>query len=195
MTQTAIPTPMVYPEGEAVQSQIGKRHKIGLFWRTSFLAATIVGILTLIVLLNNIINGAFGLVAMENKIPPQALLAQLGLPAATPLDILSETQLAQLIQQNMSAGLGRRFEREQLFLNGKTFFYQPQEFNDACEGADPLPACSLPVRSRENLLELVVDEVVQPNVVATFSLVDSLFKRGEIALLVSQEYPQASIEI
>ena len=56
-----------------------KRHRIGRIWRSVFQASTVVGILALIVLLLNIINSAFGYVAIENEIDP-ADLAINGIP-------------------------------------------------------------------------------------------------------------------
>ncbi|MEM7134862.1 MAG: phosphate ABC transporter permease PstA [Chloroflexota bacterium] len=63
-----------YPEGEALKSQLNQRQRRGQIWRTAFVAATLVGILALIALLYNVINSAFGYVAIQNTKEPNALV-------------------------------------------------------------------------------------------------------------------------
>ncbi|MEM7119370.1 MAG: phosphate ABC transporter permease PstA, partial [Chloroflexota bacterium] len=63
-----------YPTGQAALDQINGRHQRGTMWRTAFLASTIVGILALTALIYNIVNEAFGLVAVENTIEPAKLV-------------------------------------------------------------------------------------------------------------------------
>ncbi len=63
-----------YPEGEEDQAfVIAVIAGVELFWRLTFQAATLVGIIALTALLYNMINGAFGYVAMQNKIDPSSL--------------------------------------------------------------------------------------------------------------------------
>ncbi len=50
-----------YPEGAAMQQRVAARQQRGLIWQTIFLLSTLVGILALLALLYNIINGAFWL--------------------------------------------------------------------------------------------------------------------------------------
>lgn len=63
-----------YPQGEEMQVQIKGRNRSGRIWRYFFFAALLVAILALIVLLLNIINQSFGLVAEQNSIPPDQLV-------------------------------------------------------------------------------------------------------------------------
>lgn len=63
-----------FPEGTALESQIAGRHRTGLVWRVLFQLSTVVGIIALTALLYNIINQAFGLVAVENVVEPEALV-------------------------------------------------------------------------------------------------------------------------
>lgn len=62
-----------FPEGKDLQNQIAGRHRTGLVWRVLFRISTVVGIIALTALLYNIINQAFGLVAVENVVEPEAL--------------------------------------------------------------------------------------------------------------------------
>lgn len=63
-----------YPEGDDLQKFIDNRNKGGLAWRISFQVATVIAILALTALLYNIINGAFGYVAVQNTIDPASLV-------------------------------------------------------------------------------------------------------------------------
>ena len=55
------------------------RNRTGTVWRWVFQASTIVGIIALIALLLNIMDGSFGYVAYEAKVDP-ATLALNGVP-------------------------------------------------------------------------------------------------------------------
>jgi phosphate transport system permease protein len=62
-----------YPEGQALQQQVTKRQRRADFWRSTFLAATLIGMIALTALLYNILNSAFGYVAVQNAVDPQTL--------------------------------------------------------------------------------------------------------------------------
>jgi phosphate transport system permease protein len=62
------------PEGEELQEQIKRRHNRGQIWYSLFQLALIVAIVALTVLLANIVNQTFGLVAVENEIDPEQLV-------------------------------------------------------------------------------------------------------------------------
>jgi phosphate transport system permease protein len=49
-------------------------------------------------------------------------------------------------------------------------------------------------RTREEIYDLVIERVVNPTVVDTWSLSDSLFKRDEIYAQVVEDYPNATVE-
>src|SRR5262245_3581788 len=63
-----------YPEGEALQQQLTGRRRRANFWSIAFLVCTLVGIISLTALLYNIINGAFGYVAVQNAVDPDTLV-------------------------------------------------------------------------------------------------------------------------
>ncbi|MGQ9682220.1 MAG: phosphate ABC transporter permease PstA [Anaerolineae bacterium] len=83
-----------------------------------------------------------------------------------PLEELSAEQLVAILAEHVSAGVLRRLESEQ-----------------------PLAA-----RSRENVYGLVMERVVNPQILGSWSLVDSLFRRKQIEAHVAAEYPGARLE-
>ena len=103
---------------------------------------------------------SFGLVAIENKIEPATLAV-----AGVPLEQLDKAQLTAILQQNLSAGVMRRYESEQPFAE----------------------------RSRDNLYTLAMERVVQPNLVGSWSLIESIFERRAIEAEVAREHPNAKL--
>ena len=60
-----------------MQQRVAARQRRGLIWQSIFLVSTLIGILALVALLYNIINSAFGYVAVQNKVDPTALVLAL----------------------------------------------------------------------------------------------------------------------
>lgn len=63
-----------FPEGDRLKSFIDRRKKSGVVWRLIFQASTIIAIIALTSLLYNIVVGAFGFVAVQNKVDPASLV-------------------------------------------------------------------------------------------------------------------------
>jgi len=82
-----------------------------------------------------------------------------------PLSDLSRDQLTSILEANVSKGLMRRLEHDQPFVD----------------------------RSRDNVYELVIERVVQPEIVQSWSLIDSLLNRGVIEAQMSEKYPRATL--
>jgi phosphate transport system permease protein len=82
------------------------------------------------------------------------------------LEQLSKDQLVQVLQENISRGLFRRLENDRPFAD----------------------------RSQESVYELVVEWVVAPQVVQTWSLVDSVFRRSAVLAEAADEHPGAKVE-
>ncbi len=55
------------------ESNLPPRNRKATLWRTLFLLSTTIGMIMLMLLLYNIINQSFGLVAIDNKIDPTSL--------------------------------------------------------------------------------------------------------------------------
>ena len=146
------PSSSYYPEGEALVADVHRRRRRGLIWRLTFQAATLVGIIALTALLYNVIDGAFGYVAVENQIDPTTLAVD-----GVAVQDLSKEQLIVILEGNVSAGLMRRFERDMPFAE----------------------------RSQGDVYDLVLDRVIEPTIVDTWSLTDSLLRRGEIQAAIA----------
>jgi len=86
------------------------RNRTGTAWRWIFQASTIVGIIALITLLLNIMDGSFGYVAYEAKVDP-ATLALNGIP----LEEQSKEQLVALLQSKLSSGAFNKLNKDEPF--------------------------------------------------------------------------------
>ncbi|HSJ88285.1 MAG TPA: phosphate ABC transporter permease PstA, partial [Anaerolineales bacterium] len=86
------------------------RNRSGAIWHLIFQASTIVGIITLIALLMNIINGAIGYVAYKGRLDP-GTLAQNGVP----IEKQSKEQLIALLQSKLSGGAYNKLDKEKPF--------------------------------------------------------------------------------
>jgi phosphate transport system permease protein len=82
-----------------------------------------------------------------------------------PLEEQSKDQLVRVLQANVSAGLFRRFEDDQPFAE----------------------------RGRDSVLALILERVVEPQVVETWSLTDSLLRRSEVLAEAASSYPNAIV--
>ncbi|MBN2146044.1 MAG: phosphate ABC transporter permease PstA [Anaerolineales bacterium] len=80
-----------------------------------------------------------------------------------PLEDLDQDTLIKILQDNISQGLLRKLENDQ----------------------------PLAERSREDVYALVLENVVEPNVVETWTLVESIFQRAKIQAELAEESPQA----
>lgn len=141
--------------------QTSRRQRLGRMWSALFLGAILIAILALGALLYDIIDGAFGLVAVENRVDPASLAIE-----GVPLEELSKEQLTAILAQHVSAGLLRRLEYDQPFEE----------------------------RDRANVYALVMERVVEPQIVKTWSLTASLTQRAAIEAEVAAKYPGAKLE-
>jgi phosphate transport system permease protein len=82
-----------------------------------------------------------------------------------PLEELPRDALIATLQENVSEGLFRRFEHDKSFDQ----------------------------RSREDILALIRDDVIEPRVVAQWTLFESLFKRDMISQELAEDYPNSEV--
>ncbi len=111
--------------------------------------------------------------------------------AALPTD-----DLVRILAANISVGRGRALEREQRFYQDKLVFDNPTAWNEACsqpKGARP-SGCTAPPRTQAEIYDLVLQEVVQPDVVETFPLYDTLLKGAAIQHQMAAKYPNGSLQ-
>ena len=95
---------------QAFANDLEGRNRKGVFWHVLFQASTVVGILALIALMLNIINGAFGYIAYEARVDPDTLSVD-----GTPLEDQSKEQLVSLLQSSLSRGAYNKLENEKPF--------------------------------------------------------------------------------
>ncbi len=175
-------------------SQMRRRQRRGLIARFSLLAALMVAVAALVTLIVTILNSSFGLVAVENAQSPGDLVTSRGYPEGTALGDLSKEDLVALLEAEISTNLGRRFEREQRFFDSRLVFEDPYVLNDLCMSGEPPPACYLPARSPSDVEALVVERVVSPTIVGTWSFFSSVFDRDEVEAFAAEKYPDAELE-
>ncbi len=218
MSRNNILNDSAYPEGSQFKRQITRRHRTGRAWRFIFYSATTIAIVVLAILLFNVINQSFGLSAIQNEISPAELVQEyqagrilgagsdisgedgqaladgtVGAPSTELKDLPYEALVA-ILSDNISTGLGRRLERDQLFFEDRTVFEDPALFNELCAGAEPPPACTLPARDAQNVYQLVLERVVVPEVVESWYLIDSILNRADIVLEAQEKYPGSVVE-
>jgi phosphate transport system permease protein len=109
---------------------------------------------------------------------------------------LSHDELVQILGQNITSGRGRTLEREQRFYQNALVFEKPALWNEVCSApAGERPSgCTAPPRSQENIHDLVMREVVQPDVVQVYKLSTSLLNRRQIAQEMAASYPNGKLE-
>ncbi len=170
-----------------------RRRRRGAIVKFGLLTALMVAVAALVTLIITILNSSFGLVAVESSRPPSELVAGLGYPPDIDLEDLTKQELVLLLGQEISTNLGRRFEREQRFFDDRLVFEDPYVLNDLCMSDESPAACWLPARSRDDVQALVVERVVEPTIVGTWSFLQSTFNRGEIRAQTAVDHPEAEL--
>jgi len=130
-----------YNEHPEFDSNLARRHRTGQFWRSVFRISTVVGILALAALLLNVANSTMGYAAVTYKIHPDELAIN-----GIPLENLHQSDLAYILQENVSQGLYDNLENEKAFAE----------------------------RSQKEIYKLVIANVAQPKVLGTWKLWPSL---------------------
>ncbi|MEJ2736940.1 MAG: phosphate ABC transporter permease, partial [Anaerolineae bacterium] len=151
---------LVTSQDEDFADNLSRRHRTAKVWQIVLQASTVIGIVVLMALLLNIMDGAFGYAAVQNKVDPET-------PAVDGIALkdLPKEQLIEILQANISAGLFRRFESEKPFAE----------------------------RSREEIYDLVVERVVEPEVVGTWPLFESLLHRADVLAEAAEAFPSAEV--
>jgi phosphate transport system permease protein len=155
------------PDDDEFEYNPTSRKRAASVWQIVFLGATVICVVLLMTLLIKIFNDAFGYVAMQNKIQPAVLMAKYASDAApgTALSDLPKEALTAIFKDNVSAGLYRRYDRE-------------KKFDE---------------RTPQEVYALIQERVLEPKIVATWGLIDSLLNRGAIEKQVA-EIPNGTLE-
>ena len=186
------------PRGKAYRENLKQRKKRGAVWGRLYFAANVVAILALLALAYNIANSAFGYVIFENEVEPAALSTQ-------PLEELDADGLGAILLENTAPRLRviirnrlSRVENSEYTSAPLSEVLRGRQFPD---GAGDLTINDLEDQDYINILKdnlsvrtlrgIVVDEVVQPEIVESWSLMDSIFNRGEIEARFQERQAQA----
>jgi len=165
-----------FPTDEEYLGLLDKRTRRGHLARAGFLSLLILAVLALATLLLTIIDDSFGLVAIVNENEPAEVVASLGYdPAEVSLDSLSKEDLVTALQGGISRNVGRRLEREQRFFPDRLVFESQEKWDEVCASADPPAGCSGDARSQSDVLLLVKERIVVPDVIASNGLFPSIF--------------------
>ncbi len=148
------------PEGADINRNIAARRNSGIIWQAIFFSSLVIGLLALATLIYTIVDDTFGYIAVQTKIDPEELTG------GRPLEELSKEELIEILRANVSAGLFRRFDRDEPFSE----------------------------RSKESVLQLVEERVVGREVVAAYKLTESLLERERIEATVRERFPRAELE-
>jgi phosphate transport system permease protein len=114
----------------------------------------------------------------------------------TRLSRLSKDDLVRILQENISLGRGRALEREKRFYQSALVFENIDLWNTVCEqpaGQRP-SGCTGAIRDHDDVYDLVVREVIQPDVVKVYRLSETLLRRQEIAQEAQALYPNGNLE-
>lgn len=193
-----------YPEDAELARFVKWRNFIATFWRRAFFTSLAIGILALLALLYNIVDSAFGLVAIENQVDPKSLVLKLrpqdngvglaDLPKEDLVQILQTAKEANGKKLLVSKGKLRQLENEQLFYEDKFLTLDPQKQAQECASPTPPRRCTLPARDQANVLNLVEELIVAPRVVGSWPLVPSLLQRDKIHAEASEQFPKAELQ-
>jgi phosphate transport system permease protein len=166
----------LYPGDQEYIGQLGRRLRKAAAFRLFCLAMLSIAVLALATLLYTIVNDSFGLVAIVNENDPEGIVAGLGHdPEEVGLENLEYDELVGLLEGIVSSGVGRRLERDQRFYEDRLVFESEATWAEICTSDAPPPGCTLGPRGQSDILALVYERVVVPDVIATYELVPSLF--------------------
>lgn len=165
----------LFPNPEEYVEHLRSRSRKAQWFRFICLAMLTIAVLALATLLFTIINDSFGLVAIVNQNQPEDLLAGLGYdPAITGLNEISFDEMVGLLEASVSRGVGRRLEREQRFYEDRLVFESESKWNEICSSSEAPSGCTSSARDSANVLALVQERVVQPDIIASNQLLPSI---------------------
>jgi phosphate transport system permease protein len=94
-----------YPKDDAFRRSLGGRYHTANIWQGLFFSALLIAILSLLALLYNVVDGAFGYVAFEYKNDPAEF-------SAKPLEELNKQELLDILKANLSSGAFTKLDNE-----------------------------------------------------------------------------------
>jgi phosphate transport system permease protein len=95
-----------YPQAEDFRHALGTRYRTASIWQAVFFSALLIAIISLMALIYNVVDGAFGYVAFEYKNDPAEF-------TSTPMAEITQAELVTLLKDNLSSGAYKKLENEQ----------------------------------------------------------------------------------
>jgi phosphate transport system permease protein len=164
-----------FPTEDEYQKLLDGKARRGFLAQAGLLFALVLAVLALAALLYTIINDSFGLVAQVNQTEPEDIVASAGYDTAVVgLGDLSKDELVTVLQGGISNNVGRRLERDQRFYDDHLVFESQDTWDQVCAEADAPDGCTKGARDQANVLLLVEERIVEPDIIATNGLVPSI---------------------
>ena len=85
---------------------LNARYRLATLWQALFLSALLIAIVSLMALIYNVVDGAFGYIAYEYKKDPAQF-------TSTPIANLTQEELAAILKENLSSGAYKKLNNEQ----------------------------------------------------------------------------------
>lgn len=204
MSEQIAPAPRILTEQISDQTFIERlraRNRRGKVGQAFFFSANVIALLFLLTLIIHVFNQSMGLVVVSNTVEPTAL-------SDRPLEDLSEPELVNILLEYQPNRL-RVMIRDQFSQVPASEFttaplhqvlgpaQYPQDMADATINdlsLEQQAAILSDNLSQGDMLDLVIGNVIQPKVVSSWSLIPSLFERGEIEAIAAAKYPNDSLE-
>lgn len=177
------------------------RNRRGRIGQTFFFAANIIALLALLALIIHIFNQSMGLVVVSNTIEPATL-------SDRPLQELSEAELVNILVNNQPNRLRVMIRDKFSQVPSDQFttaplhqvlgnIQYPPEMADATVNdlsLEQQAAILSDNLGQSDVYDLVIDNVVQPKVITSWSLIPSIFQRSQIEAEAAAKYPDDSLE-
>ncbi len=203
--------PGILPTGEALKRNIAARRIRGTIMRTLYKTSVAVALIALLVLISTIVNKTIGLTAVQYAVEPEDLTID-GEPVNRPLDDLSAEDLGAVLADNARVARLRVFILQDVVKadQGQWATLSPQPVSQVLNRHNyPADLAETPLNKlderqaaailidnldREHLKKLVFDEIVQPEVVDSWTLLESLTTRDDIERTTADKYPKADLK-
>lgn len=189
------PTNPLFTEQE-FQKRLVTRHQRGRVGQFLFLSANVIALTLLVILFAHIINQAFGLVIVENRVSPSEL-------AERPLDELTESELFAIFVERQPRRVPVAIRDKLSQVPNAEFTASP--LSESIAGASypeewaDLTITDLDVEqqgqilidnlSQADMLDVVTDQVIQPTIIKSWRLIPSIFEREQIEAEFAENYP------
>lgn len=149
-----------FPQGENLHKLLSSRYRKAVVWQFALLSALMVAIIALMMLIFNVVDGAFGYIVYEYKNAPTEF-------TSTPMGELGKDELLSVLTKNLSTGAYKKLDNEK----------------------------SMQLRGHGELMNLFMERLVRIDVKATYSLMESITRQGEIKAEANEIYPNAIVEL